>query len=215
MRVDVHCIHLPKTDGVLWEECRDSITDEPVNLHLVKGVEGHIGKGRVKGFDMGDSPYVSCIDPDDVVLPGAFQACIEALDDHPEACGVYTDELLIDSQGKVIRPGIWSSVDWNPLLQLEPKYLHHIYVMRRSYVRKYFLEMLKWHNMSEYILKCLVTAHGPWIHVDRYGYKWRIAKKTAHSSMSLRYVYAARWRVIPALQQAAKKYDACLRPNLS
>jgi hypothetical protein len=213
MKVDVHCIHIPSTDMTLWEECRATLENEPINLHMVEGVDGHTGKGRVAGFGQGDSPYVSCVDPDDLVLPGAFQACIDVLERHPEACGAYTDELLIDSLGTVIRPGVWSGEPWNPLLQLEPKYLHHIYVMRRCYVRKYFLEMLKWPRMPEYVLKCLLTAHGPWIHVDRFGYKWRMRTAASHTSIPMKHVYAARWRVIPVLQEAAWRFKA--RINVS
>ena len=213
MRVDVHCIHLPTTDGELWDKCQASLVGEPIHLHLVQGTEGHTGKGRVNGFNQGDSPYVSCVDPDDIVLPGAFQACLDALEEHPEACGAYTDELLIDSRGKVIGKGIWSGEPWNPLLQLEPKYLHHIYVMRRCYVQKYFLEMLKWPKMCEYILKCLLTAHGPWIHVDRFGYKWRMRPDASHISIPMRNVYAARWRVIPILQEAAKKNNVRIQTD--
>jgi hypothetical protein len=208
MKVDVHCIHIPSTDKKLWEECRASLEGEPINLHMVDGVVGHTGKGRVEGFSQGNSPYVSCVDPDDLVLPGAFQACIDALEKHPEACGAYTDEVLIDSQGKVLRPGIWSKEAWNPLLQLEPKYLHHVYVMRRCYVEKYALEILKWPKMPEYVLKCLITEQGPWIHVDRFGYKWRMLSNSVHVAIPMEYVYAARWRVIPVLQEAARKFNA-------
>jgi hypothetical protein len=81
-------------------------------------------------------------------------------------------------------------------------------VMRRCYVEKYFQEMLKWPGMPEYVLKCMLTAHGPWIHVDRFGYKWRMRQDATHTALPLAFVYSARWRVIPVLQQAARKYNA-------
>ena len=212
-RIDVHVLLLPTTDSILWQECLDSLKDEPVNIHIVEGVPGHIGKARYGGFSQGTSPYVSCVDPDDLVIPGAFAACLEELEAHPEACGVYTDELIIDRSGNIIRPGIWSETPWNPLFQLEPKYLHHIFVMRRCYVEKYYLEMLRWPSMPEFILKGLLTAHGPWVHVNRFGYKWRLGKGTAHNRMSPATVYAARWRIIPALQNAARKYMAVIQTD--
>lgn len=213
--IDIHVLLLPTTHPAWWKECRESLEGEPVNLHLVEGVAGHIGKGRAKGFALGTAPYVSCVDPDDLVVAGAFQACLEALESHPEACGAYTDQLLIDTAGKVIKPGIWSGKDWNPLLQLEPKYLHHVYVMRRSFVQKYLLELARWPNMAEFVLKGLLTAHGPWVHVNRFGYKWRINNNAAHKRQSIMNVYAARWRVIPTLQQAAKAYKAAIKIDLS
>jgi hypothetical protein len=167
-----------------------------------------------KGFLLGDSPYVSCVDPDGMVIPGAFQACIEALESHPQACGAYTDEYMITEKGKVIRPGIWSGREWNPLLQLEPKYVHHIYVMRRKYIELLIDELHKWPNLSEFVVKCLITDFGPWIHVNRFGYKWRLhTRNPSHRGSSLMAVYAARWRVIPSLQRAAKRYQTSINPT--
>jgi hypothetical protein len=212
-KIDVHVLLLPTTDPILWRECLQSLENEPVNIHVAEGVPGHIGKARYGGFSQGTSPYVSCVDPDDLVIPGAFAACLETLEAHPEACGVYTDELIIDHDGKVVKPGIWSQAPWNPLFQLEPKYLHHIYVMRRCFVEKYYLELLRWPSMPEFILKGLITAHGPWIHVGRFGYKWRMTKGSAHTRMSPSTICAAQWRVIPALRNAARKYKAVIQAD--
>ncbi len=209
-KIDVHILHLPSTDTALWEECLHSLEEEPIQLHLTKGVPGHIGKARYAGFRKGSLPYISCVDPDDVVIPGAFHACLEALEENQDACGAYTDEQIIDYSGKVLKPGLWSHLPWNPLLQLEPKYLHHIFVMRRCFAEKYYLELLRWPSMPEYILKCLITAHGPWLHVNRFGYKWRIGSEASHNKMTLMTIYAARWRVIPVLQMAAEKYGASI-----
>ncbi len=209
-KIDVHVLLLPGTDKKLWGECLETLKDEPVNLHILDGIQGHIGKGRYNGFVQGDSPYVSCVDPDDLVIPGAFAACLEALENNPTACGAYTDELIIDMNGEVIKPGIWSKIPWNPLRQLEPKYLHHIYVMRRSMVEKYYLEILRWRSMTDYVLKCLLSSQGPWIHVDQFGYKWRMKPGSAHTQFPPSIVCAAQWRVIPVLREVAKKYKSVL-----
>ncbi|APG25579.1 glycosyltransferase family protein [Syntrophotalea acetylenica] len=209
--IDVHVLLLPDSNPDWWQECRASMQGEPINLHLVDGMVGHIGRRRARGFGLGAAPYVSCVDPDDLVIPGAFEACLKVLEDHPEACGAYTDQLLIDAKGKVIKPGIWSGMPWNPLLQLEPKYLHPVYVMRRRFMQKYLLELGRWPNMAEFVLKGLITAHGPWIHVNRFGYKWRMSGNAAHKRQSLMHVYAARWRVIPTLQQAARACSATIK----
>lgn len=209
-KVDVHLLVLPSTDRKLLQMCIDSLAGEPITLHVVDGVPGHLGEARVKGFQQGTSPYVSYIDPDDLVLSGAFGACLDALKNNPEACGVYTDELLIDIHGKVLQPCLWNGMPWNPLLQLEPKYLHHICVMHRKYVEKYYLEMFRWQSMSELVLKGLLVNHGPWVHVDEFGYKWRMMPQGDHNSVPVKVIYAARWRIIPSLQKAAEKYGAVI-----
>lgn len=208
--IDVHVLLLPSTDRDLWMQCQQSLHDEPIALHLVEGVQGHIGEGRFAGFHMGASPYVSYVDPDDVVIPGGFAACMRALEQNPHACGAYTDELIIGADSTVIKAGIWSGLDWNPLLQLEPKYLHHICVMRRCFVERCSLELLNWHSMPEYVLKCMLTRFGPWIHVDQFGYKWRLRKNSAHRAITPKAICAAQWRVIPILQKAAEKYQAVI-----
>jgi len=208
--VDVHMLRLSKTDPVLLEQCMASLRDEPIYLHHLDGEVGHIGRGRVNGFMCGSAPYVSYVDPDDLVVPGAFEACVEELEQQPEACGAYTDELLIDENGKTLGPGMWSGIAWNPLLQLEPRYLHNGAVMRRCFVEKYLLELKRWPNMAEFVLKGLLAGCGPWIHVDRVGYKWRVSAQGAHRQQSMTHVYAARWRIIPTLQKAAKRYGATI-----
>lgn len=208
MKVDTHVLLMPTTDPTWWEDCRKSLENEPINLHLVDGVKGHVGKGRANGFRIGDSPYVSCVDPDDLVMPGAFQACVDALEKTPQACGAYTDEMLIDAKGTPLRPGIWSGKPWNPLLQLEPKYLHHLYVMRREAVLPHLEELeTKWPHLADFVLKGLLCAHGPWLYVDRVGYHWRVHDKGNHKASTIMGIYAARWRIIPTLYQAARKYQ--------
>lgn len=44
----------------------------PVKLHRIVGEQGHIGRGRAKGYSFGWYPYVTFVDDDDYVLPHAF-----------------------------------------------------------------------------------------------------------------------------------------------
>lgn len=215
MKVDTHVLLMPDTNRQWWEECQVSFRHEPINLHLAEGVPGHIGKARAKAYQLGNAPYLSFIDPDDLIVPGAFQACIDTLDAHPEACGAYTDEVLIDPAGEHLGAGIWTGRLWNPLLMLEPKYMHHIIVMRREFVLRHLAEMEKWPNLAEFVLKGLLTQYGPWVHAGKVGYKWRVGNpvKASHKRFPVAGVYAARWRIIPLLYKAALKYQAKLSPT--
>jgi hypothetical protein len=209
MKVDTHVLLMPNTNQTWWADSRKSLDVEPINLHLLDGVPGHVGRARANGFRVGHAPYVSCVDPDDLVIPGAFQACIDALEKNPQACGAYTDEELIDKDGEPLGEGLWSGRPWNPLLQLEPKYLHHIFVMRREFVLPHLNELeSKWPHLAEFVLKGLLCAHGPWLHVNRTGYRWRVHDQGSHKAYPIMGVYAARWRIIPTLYQAARKYQA-------
>ena len=210
MKVDTHVLLLPDTNKKLWEKCHATLVDEPINLLITEGICGHIGKARAKGFLLGNSPYISFVDPDDLVVPGAFSACIKTLEANPTACGTFTDEILIDTEDKPIRPGFFSGQPWNPLHMLEAQYMHHILVMKRDYVLKHLVELEKWPNLAEFIIKGLLTQYGPWIHTDLVGYKWRVAQtdKSTHKNFPVTGLNAARWRIIPLLYQAAQKYQA-------
>ncbi len=52
----------------------------PVTLHRIVGEQGHIGRGRAKGYSFGWHPYVTCVDDDDYVLPHAFAQMRQAIE---------------------------------------------------------------------------------------------------------------------------------------
>ena len=209
MKIDTHVLLLPETNQQWWDACRATLKEEPINLLTTEGIRGHIGKARTKGFQLGDSPYISFVDPDDLVIPGAFNACLKTLEAHPEACGTFTDEVLMTGDCKPIRPGFFSGHPWNPLHMLEPQYMHHLLVMRREAVLPYLQELDRWPNLAEFVLKGLMVQQGPWVRTDMVGYQWRISenRQSTHKQFPVTGVNAARWRIIPLLYQAARKYN--------
>jgi hypothetical protein len=61
------------------EQCLASLENEPINLHVLPGVRGHIGAGRAAGFATGEAEFVSFVDPDDWIEPGAVSKCLDAI----------------------------------------------------------------------------------------------------------------------------------------
>lgn len=92
--IDVHTILLGDENPEWLAKMVQSLADEPVALHIVRGEYGHIGKWRAEGFARGANPYVSYVDPDDWVLPGAFAACIALLDETPGIDAVWSGYVL-------------------------------------------------------------------------------------------------------------------------
>ncbi|EWS77238.1 glycosyltransferase family 2 protein [Xylella taiwanensis] len=83
--LDVHILTLPDTP-VAWVQQRRAAIAAAVAqagyrvvIHELPGIIGHIGRGRARGYRLGTQPYVTYIDDDDVVLPGAFTALGPAL----------------------------------------------------------------------------------------------------------------------------------------
>lgn len=116
--VDVHTILLGDENPAWLAQMIQSLADEPIALHIVRGEFGHIGKWRAAGFARGSNPYVCYVDPDDYVLPGAFAACVAALEADPTLDAAWA-ETVLDKDG-----------DLRPF----DNRLHHLCVYRREFV---------------------------------------------------------------------------------
>lgn len=182
--IDCHILIDPAREH-FHAACLASLAKEPVNIHALPAVFGHTGRGRMAGFSLGSAPYVSFVDDDDVVIPGAYQACIDSLDANPAAIGAYPDEILIDADENIIGNGRSTGLDWTTTRQLTlMPFVHHGVVMRRESVISLLPELERWRKYPEQVLFGLLVRKGPWIHVPTVGYKWRIhgAQVVAHKS---------------------------------
>ena len=117
--LDVHVI--VGTARVEWlAQCLSSVVHAmaiapfPMALHVVPGEAGHIGRGRARGYAAGTFPYVTFVDDDDYVLPGAFAQMAEAFRQQPSA--ICTPELV--------------EVNGNPLIRGGTR--HHLTAIRRK-----------------------------------------------------------------------------------
>lgn len=172
--IDCHVLLQPDR-GRFSASCLGSLSGEPVNVHTMVGVRGHIGCGRMAGFALGGAPYVSFVDDDDAVIPGSFQACLTALESDPNAIGAFPDEIIIDEDGNTIGPGISTGSDWsiNRQITLMP-FVHHGVVMRRDAVTPLLPYLANWPTFPEQILFGLLAITGRWIHIPQPGYQWRV-----------------------------------------
>lgn len=182
--IDVHVITLPTTNRQWLEHCLDSLADEPVTVHMVDGVVGNIGVGRSRGFSMGDHPYVSFVDPDDWVLEGCFEACIQALLENPDAGMAYTREVLADSEGNIHseRPKEW----YEPYIgsKEETEKAHHLTVYNRSAIHPFLPRFSGYPYTPELFSKTYVWLRHGFVFVDRIGYVWRKHSSNSHKTMA-------------------------------
>lgn len=168
-RIDCHVLycHEPKN----WlEGALRSLENEPVNVHLCPGIAGHVGLARSNAFKQGSAEYVSFVDGDDEVMPGAFDAALAVLDAHPEVVSTYCDIQLIgapDGEGYIKN-------EWNPVKQLtHSAEVHHLHVMRRGAVEKCLVELAKWKGFEEYLLMGLLCQYGKHYHIPTQQYRFR------------------------------------------
>lgn len=93
-------------------------------------VRSGISEALNSALALATGEVVGFVDHDDVLRPHALLLVASALQSHPDALVVYSDEDKIDDQG--IRSEPYFKPDWNPALLLGQNYLAHFLVCRRD-----------------------------------------------------------------------------------
>ena len=159
--IDVHVLTHSGTRPEWLAECLASLDCQPCTVHVVTGVEGNIAAGRAAGFALGAHPYVTYVDSDDFVLPGAMQAVIDALDGGLDAVVTGEVQLRGDALSK-------------------PYFGHHLFAMRRDIIQPHLADYVKKFRSID-----CVTAMGriakP-VHIDVIAYVWRMHPDQSHKT---------------------------------
>lgn len=170
-KVDVAIMRVPGEREDWFQYCLESLEREPVNVHIVEGVPGHIGAGRIKCLQAGSEPYVAYVDPDDLVCRGAFQACIDVLNAQPDKVVAYTSEARISENGVLISDRPRREYERFFGCQEEALKAHHLCVYRRDALPELsFLN--RFPTLPEQGLKWKMWDNN-FVHVDMVGYQWR------------------------------------------
>lgn len=124
--VDVHIIHFNESQDLL-DKCIASLEGQPVNIHIVKGFEEWPPyESRKKGFASGSAKYCSFVDPDDEVMPGAYEELLK----YSGADLIWGNELVITRDRDAhIHKGI-----------------HHAYLVKRNLSVQHYLEFRAFPN---------------------------------------------------------------------
>lgn len=93
--IDVHVLHLPGERADWRAACDASLVGHPITVHHLDGTPRDYLGSRLRGFSVGSHPFVSFVDPDDVVLPNAFAICLANFAIHQLAVAIYTDSLRL------------------------------------------------------------------------------------------------------------------------
>ena len=89
-----------------------------------------IAKASNAALEQATGEFVALLDHDDLLRPHALLMVASAINDHPEAVFVYSDEDKVNDQGERFVPHF--KPDWNPALLLSQNYLCHLSVFRRD-----------------------------------------------------------------------------------
>src|SRR5690606_9333102 len=135
-----------------------SLPGAPIRLHLLPGIPGRVGQARAAGFARGTLPLVSFVDPDDRYEAGTFAHLADALDACPSAVLAYTDETLMDEDGRPVgvRRLAYSAFQHAH----SASHVHGLIVMRRSAVEPVLTRIADLDAGADWLLTRLVARQG-------------------------------------------------------
>ncbi len=132
----------------------DILSKEPVNIHLVDvDVIGNETEMRIKALKMGTSEWVGWVDPDDNIVPGAYQTLLNHKEHNPF---VWSNELVnsFNNDGDIV----------STIVYKEP---HHMFITHRDILDYDAISKTKFGT----VLAFRPLKHIG-IHVNEIGYIW-------------------------------------------
>ncbi|QDJ96484.1 hypothetical protein Xoosp13_298 [Xanthomonas phage Xoo-sp13] len=155
--IDVHILLMGDERSDLLEQCLNSLKYEPITLHKCDGVPGDIRTARANAISQGTNDYVGWVDPDDFIIPGAYQ-------------------LLLDNIGD--KKFAWCNEEvWHMTPDLSAvtathirKRPHHMHIIHRSLINYNLIRNEVPRRTPDRWVEML-TKQG--VHVNSVGYVWR------------------------------------------
>ena len=142
--------------------------------YVVRETNGHISAASNSALDLATGEFVALLDHDDELSPYALYFMAQAINQHPDAAVIYSDEDKIDEAGSRFEPHFKS--DWNPDLFFSQNYVSHLGVYRRTLLEQIsgFRLGVEGSQDQDLLLRCLPHINATQIiHVPRILYHWR------------------------------------------
>lgn len=166
---------------------RDYAARDP-RVHLnFRARNGHISAASNSALALAEGDFVAMLDHDDVLAPHALYMVAEAIQRHPDAQILYSDEDKLEETGTRCDP--FFKPDWSEDLLLSQNYICHLAVYRRSLVTGVGGFRVGYEGSQDYdlLLRCVAqiddTRHI--VHVPHVLYHWRKAEgstSTGHAN---------------------------------
>lgn len=164
------CSRQPHVRRVLQEYER---TDTRIRV-VYRAENGHISRASNSALEIAQGEFVALLDHDDELPKDALYFVVEAINKHPSAKILYSDEDKIDKDGRRFDPHFKS--DWNPDLLYSQNYVSHLVVYRRDLLKTVggFRPGFEGSQDHDLLLRCLPHVKaGEIIHIPRVLYHWR------------------------------------------
>jgi glycosyltransferase involved in cell wall biosynthesis len=148
---------------------------------------GHIAAASNSALELASGSWVALMDHDDLIPEHALFWLADAIDRHPDACLIYSDEDKIDSQG--VRSAPYFKPDWNLDLFRSQNMFSHLGAFRTDLVRSVGGFRVGMEGAQDYdlVLRCIErVAPGQVHHVPRVLYHWRVHAASTAASMEVK-----------------------------
>ena len=178
--------------------------DARIKLHF-STQRGGISSNANAAWQMATGDYVAFLDHDDTLSPHALAYVCEALDRHPSADLLYSDEDKIDVKDTRFDP--FFKPDWSPDLLLSENYICHLLVLKQDLVRTIGSFHSDCDGSQDYDLILRAVEHANQIHhIPKVLYHWRAgASSTASGIQNKQYALEAAQRAIQGYAQRSGK----------
>ena len=164
-------------EGVTSVLARFSSADHRIKV-VVHDTNGGISKASNSALAIAKGEYVAMLDHDDALDPDALSEIAAALEAHPDAEVLYTDNDKMDGEDRRFDPHF--KTDWAPDLLLSFPYLGHLLVVRRDLLEKIGGFRPEFDGSQDYDLMLRVTETARRVvHVPKVLYHWRVVAGSA------------------------------------
>jgi O-antigen biosynthesis protein len=169
--------------------------DSRIKLELLPTNAGIVGNSNA-ALELVTGEYVALVDHDDTLAPFALFEIAKAIQDHPEADMLYSDEDKLDFSGQRVEPNF--KPDWSPETLRSRNYICHLSVFRRSLLTELNGFRAGFDGAQDHDLILRATERAKRIvHIPQVLYHWRMHRQsTAADAGSKGYAHEAGKRAV-------------------
>lgn len=165
---------------------------------VARAVNGHISAASNSALELARGEWVILLDHDDILAEHALYWVAAAVQEHPDAQLIYSDEDKISTRGARFSP--YFKCDWNPDLFYSHNMFSHLGAYRRELVGAVggFRVGLEGSQDYDLALRCIERVEpNQIVHIPRVLYHWRLhSQSTAHSIETKPYAVTAGVRAL-------------------